>query len=255
MTHEQQRAPADIVNGILTWLICAVLTLRPEHRAKLIARGLSDAEIDRMRYMSAPATRVERQRAADALAPYLEAFGGGVPGFYRERGRWRMVYRPSGFLIPARDEHGFIQTLAQRIDDPEDGGKYLWLSSADRDGGASSGAPFHFANRPALWSAEELTVVEGTLKCDVCAALSGPASPASITRADSRRIYARISRAFAASSSPSTAMCSRSRKWPTRSNASSHSSKPSASACASARGRATRRASTIIFSHNPEAWR
>ncbi|HWW74959.1 MAG TPA: DUF3854 domain-containing protein, partial [Pyrinomonadaceae bacterium] len=36
-----------------------------------------------------------------------------------------------------------------------------------------SGAPFHFANRAALWEAEELTITEGTLKADVIAALSG----------------------------------------------------------------------------------
>ena len=82
---------AGVVNGVLTLLVRDVLTLRPEHRAKLIARGLSADEIARKRYVSAPTTSAERQRAADALAPYLEAFGGGVPGFYRERGRWRMV--------------------------------------------------------------------------------------------------------------------------------------------------------------------
>src|SRR5205085_7209433 len=168
-----QRAPADIINGILTRLVCDVLTLRPKHRMKLLARGLSDADIKRLRYVSVPDTRAECQRAADALSDYLEAFGGGVPGFYRERGRWQMSWRPPGVFIPARDERGFIQALAQRVDEPRDGGKYIWLSSADRDGGASSRAPVHFANRPAMWSADELVVTEGTLKADVIAALSG----------------------------------------------------------------------------------
>jgi len=173
MTREPHRAPADTINGVLTRLVCDVLTLRPEHRMKLLARGLSDADIKRLRCVSAPDTRAERRRTADALVPYLEAFGGGVPGFYRDRGRWQMVYRPPGFFVAARDEHGCVQALAQRVDDPEDGGKYLWLSSADRDGGASSGAPFHFANRSAMWGADELLVTEGTLKADVIASLSG----------------------------------------------------------------------------------
>jgi hypothetical protein len=172
MTHEAHHASADIINGILTMLVCDVLTLRPEHGARLLARGLTDAEITRLRYVSSPVTRVERQRAADALASYLETFSGGVPGFYRDGHRWRMVFRPPGFFIPARDEHGFIRALAQRVDEPRGGGKYIWFSSADRDGGASSGAPVHFANRPALWHAEELLVTEGTLKADVIAALS-----------------------------------------------------------------------------------
>ena len=108
----------------------------------------------------------------DALAPYLEAFGGGVPGFYRERGRWRMVYRPPGFFVPVRDERGFIQALSQRVDEPRDGGKYLWLSSADRDGGASSGTPPHFVGRHLLHDAEEVTITEGSLKAAVASFLS-----------------------------------------------------------------------------------
>ncbi|MDT5293162.1 MAG: hypothetical protein QOJ76_42 [Acidobacteriota bacterium] len=94
-----------------------------------------------------------------------------------------MTYCVPGFLIPARDECGHIQALALRADEPRDGAKYIWLSSnpevEDTCGrqkylrGASSGAPVHFANRPAMWSAEELIVTEGTLKANVIAALSG----------------------------------------------------------------------------------
>ncbi|HEX8354070.1 MAG TPA: DUF3854 domain-containing protein [Pyrinomonadaceae bacterium] len=180
---EPHRIPTDFVNGILTRLISVELYLCPEHRSRLLARGLSAAEIESNRYASAPATRAERERVADALAPYLDAFGGGVPGFYHDGRRWRMVYAAHGFLIPARDEYGRVQALACRLDDARDGCKYIWLSSNPEtvDGakrqryprGASSGSPVHFANRPALWGAEELTVVEGTLKADVCAALSG----------------------------------------------------------------------------------
>ena len=166
-------APDDVVGDVLTLLVTRVLTLRPEHSAALRARGLVPAEIARLGYASVPRTAAERRRAADELAPYLEAFGGGVPGFYRERGRWEMVYRPPGFLIPARDEWGRIHALCQRVDRLSGGGKYIWLSSADLEGGASSGAPAHFANRPALWRADELVVTEGTLKADCIAALSG----------------------------------------------------------------------------------
>jgi DNA primase len=184
MTYQEpHRAPADIVNGALTMLVCALLTLRPEHRAKLIARGLSDDEIRRLRYVSAPATREERRRVADALAPYLDVFGGGIPGFYFADGRWELVYCAPGFLIPARNEWGQIQALALRADELHGGAKYVWLSSNpeaedDRGGqkypsGASSGAPIHFSNRPALWTADEVVVTEGTLKADCIAALSG----------------------------------------------------------------------------------
>lgn len=73
MSGDEHRAPADIINGVLTRLVCDVLSLRPEHRAKLAARGLPADEIGRTRFVSAPATRAERARAADALADYLEA--------------------------------------------------------------------------------------------------------------------------------------------------------------------------------------
>lgn len=173
MTGDPERAPADIINGVLTKLICEELSLRPEHERKLLARGLSADEIGRKRYVSAPVTHTARQRSADALAPYLDVFGGGVPGFYRDGGRWRMAYRPSGFFIPARDERGRIQALSQRVDKPRDGGKYIWLSSSDRDGGATSGAPPHFAGRHLMYDAEEVTITEGSLKAEIAAYLSG----------------------------------------------------------------------------------
>jgi DNA primase len=181
--EEPQRAPADIINGVLTVLICKVLTLRPEHEAKLRARGLSAEEIRRKRYVSAPATREERRRAAERLAPYLDAFGGGVPGFYFADGRWEMAYRPSGFFVAVRNEHGFIQALSQRVDEPRDGGKYIWLSTnleAEDDAGrqkyprgASSGTPPHFAGRHLLHEADEVMITEGVLKSEVASYLSG----------------------------------------------------------------------------------
>lgn len=169
---EHRRAPADIINGVLTRLIVKELYLRPEHRATLLARGLSAAEIERKRYVSAPVSREQYRRVADSLSPSLEAFGGGIPGFYRNRERWEMVWRPSGFFVAVRDERSFIQALLQRVDEPLDGGKYIWLSSAERDGGASSGAPPHFASNALLQDAEEVTITEGALKAEVASYLS-----------------------------------------------------------------------------------
>lgn len=176
--------PSVTVSRALTLLVREVFTLSLEHRAQLFARGLGPDEIARSRYVSAPATAADRQRAADQLAPQLDASGGGVPGFYRERGRWRMVYRPPGFFIPVRDALGHIQGLSQRLDDSQDGCKYLWFSSnpdaVDERGrlkyplGASSGTPFHFAGRDRLlYGAAEVTITEGALKADVAAHLSG----------------------------------------------------------------------------------
>jgi hypothetical protein len=181
--HEPQRATPDIIGGFYHKLTRELLTLRPEHAAALRARGLSDEWIAAQGYCSTPRTPAERDRIVDALAEYLDAFDRSVPGFYHDGQRWQIVYTAPGYFIPARDECSLIQALAYRLDCPRDGMKYVWLSSNPdaQDGrgrqkyprGASSGAPFHFANRSALWSAEELTVVEGTLKADCVAALSG----------------------------------------------------------------------------------
>jgi DNA primase len=168
------RMHAAVVSNALKHLVGRVLILKPGHAAKLRARGLSQVEVARLRYVSVPETEAEKQRVADALTPYLDAAGGSVPGFYRERGRWRMVFRPPGIFIPVRDGCGHIQALTQRVDEPRDGCKYIWLSSADREGGASSGAPVHFAGRDLLlYGAAEVTVTEGALKADVASYLSG----------------------------------------------------------------------------------
>ena len=171
------------VDGALTYVLRECLSLRPEHRARLRARGLSDEWIDAKGYRSTPRNGDERDAVAKRLAPYLEAFGGGVPGFYHDGGRWRMVYAAPGYLIPARDECGRVQALCYRLDAPRGGDKYIWVSSnpeAEDDlgrqkypRGASSGAPAHFANRAAMWAADELLVTEGVLKADCIAALSG----------------------------------------------------------------------------------
>jgi uncharacterized protein DUF3854 len=181
--REPHRAEHDIIAGFYHKLTRELLTLRPEHAAALRARGLGDEWIKAQGYCSTPQTQAERDRVIEVLAEYLDAFGGGVPGFYHDGRRWQMVFCAPGYFIPARDELCFIQALAYRLDHPRGGMKYVWFSSnpeAEDDcgrqkypRGASSGAPFHFANRAALWEAEEVTVTEGTLKADCIAALSG----------------------------------------------------------------------------------
>jgi hypothetical protein len=60
-----------------------------------------------------------------------------------------------------------------RRDDAVGGAKYIWLSSRDRDSGASSGAPIHYAKFYKLCGANEVVITEGALKADVIAFLSG----------------------------------------------------------------------------------
>jgi DNA primase len=147
------------------------LKLKPSHEANLIARGLSKAQIKNNGYASTPDTHVAR-----ALVRALEPYGlEGVPGFYHERGHWRMARTFPGYFIPIRDERGRIQGLQYRVDAKpgSDTPKYLWLSSCEREDGSTPGTPIHFANYHLMASAKEVVVTEGGLKADVAAYFSG----------------------------------------------------------------------------------
>lgn len=160
-------AGPDHVDRVLRVLIREHLALSPVHRESLLARGLTCDALERNGYASAPthARAAEISRALSRLG--LE----GVPGFYREGGAWRMAVTAPGFYIPVRDERGRVAGLQLRRDSGAP--KYLWLSSANRPCGASSGAPPHFAGVGA--DVEELLVTEGALKADVISCLSGAA--------------------------------------------------------------------------------
>ncbi len=145
------------------------LVLAKEHEAKLLERGLDRVTIKLNGYASTPPPAYAAN-VARALAPMqLE----GVPGFYREHGQWRMVRMDQGFFVPVRDIHARICGLMIRRDDVVGRGKYIWLSSRDRDGGASSGAPANYANPYKLREADEIVITEGALKSQIIACLSG----------------------------------------------------------------------------------
>ncbi len=163
------RAPLEHRDAIYCKVIRQFLSLSDARRRSLRARGLSDAEIGRCGFADTPDER-QGQQIADALSIYgLE----GVPGFYREGGRWRMVRvaRP-GFFVPYRSTTRQIQALQYRLDESLGKTKYVWLSSRDRDGGASSGSPVNYANNHLLREASEVCITEGGLKASVIAHLT-----------------------------------------------------------------------------------
>jgi hypothetical protein len=136
--------------------LIAAERLSPSHRAALLRRGFSLDETNAGQYRTHfPG------KAPDGLAPE------GVPGFYSIGGTW-LTSGPPGLLILVRDREGRIAACQVRPDNA-DKGKYLWLSSPNKPGGASSGAPCHFAaaNGSQLW------ITEGPLKADLVAARLG----------------------------------------------------------------------------------
>lgn len=174
LPEQSDRADEDTVDKTYRALL-SMLTLSKAHREHLrVVRGLDDAEIDRLGYKSTPPFYMCRpltQRLAE------QGFTtDGVPGFYTDKDGNRTVRFNSvtaGFLIPARTMDGKIQALHIRLDTPlkdpdaepgKTGAKYIWLSSAGKPMGTSSGSPAHFSGAP---SADVVYVTEGILKADV----------------------------------------------------------------------------------------
>jgi hypothetical protein len=161
------RADLDRVVSVYADLLRLHLVLSEEHRRKLHARGLDDQAIEVNGYVSVPPPLFA---ANVALALAREHNLEGVPGFYRDRDVWRMVEARAGFFIPARGADSRICGMQIRRD--EGNPKYIWFSSRDRNGGASSGSPVHFAKPHLLKDAREVMVTEGALKADIAAHLT-----------------------------------------------------------------------------------
>lgn len=170
-------ANADKKHAAYSFLLGECLSLSSAHRERLRNyRRLSEAAINRNLYASLPGMA----KAQEIAAAMQQRFGDdlrGVPGFYQdESDRW-MIRPLSGLVIPVRDSQGRIVALQVRPD-LSGKNKYLWLSTPPDEymGGASSGAPVHFAN-PDLTSDSGFAVItEGALKADIISELSGCAA-------------------------------------------------------------------------------
>jgi Domain of unknown function (DUF3854) len=141
-----------------------MLSLCPAHKQRLRRRGFDDAAIENRGYRSTP-TEAQARTIAAQLAPLgLE----GIPGFFRDNNRWRLVRLGLGLLIPIRNRKGLIVGIQIRNDNYEARRpKYIWLSSAGYFRGTSSGAPLHWSKPGLEASATEVLLTEGGLKADV----------------------------------------------------------------------------------------
>lgn len=139
----------------------AKIKLSSEHNANLLARGLKESDIEYGMYRSAP-------NGAVIPMDYDMAI---VPGFRKHASpkSWR-CNAPHGILIPVRDISRRIIGMQIRLDEPYEGNKYIWLSSA-KIGGPTPGARPHLAlpsdarpiTTPTVW------ITEGILKADIAA--------------------------------------------------------------------------------------
>lgn len=163
-------------------LLLGMLSLTPAHRAHLKSekRGLTDSQIDAFGFRSTPPGFLCRSLAERLLRQGCTLEG--VPGFYlHEKGYWtvRFSSRASGILIPAIGMDGLIKGMQILLDTPfrdkddppgKAGTKYIWLSSASKDRGVTSGSPVHFAGDP---FSRTVYVTEGLLKADIAHCLTG----------------------------------------------------------------------------------
>jgi DNA primase len=164
-------ADVDTCHHVYVDLLRAHLVLSGEHRANLRARGLSDLAIEFHGYKSAP-TNIFAANIARALSKDFDLTG--IPGFFRERGEWRLNFTEwhQGIIVAVKDTRARIRGLMVRRDAP-DKPKYVWLTSKDKPDGASPGAPPHFARVDVARASGKIIVTEGSLKANVISELTG----------------------------------------------------------------------------------
>lgn len=180
-SHEQVQsmgASAREVHQTYSMML-SMLTLTQAHLEHLrIKRGLSKEQIERFGFKSTPPPYLCRSLTERLIKQGCTVQG--VPGFFlNDKGMWtvRFHQRTAGIMIPIRGVDGLIRGVQIRLDHPikadddpaeKEGTKYLWLSSAGKNMGTSSGSPVHFIGDPC---ARAVYVIEGGLKAYICHAL------------------------------------------------------------------------------------
>ena len=164
LVEENPLTDVDARHATYTALL-ARLTLASDHRENLLRRGLSQEDISRLGYKTTPLV------GCGSLAKRLQEEGrylAGVPGFYKEDGRWSVKFPGRGILIPVRDAKGRIQGVQVRLDNAKKR-KFRWVSSAGLPEGCGAKTWVHLAGetRPLV------LLTEGPMKADIIHALTG----------------------------------------------------------------------------------
>lgn len=172
---ETLRAPLARRHAVYTEFLSR-LSLSLKDRHELTGhRGLPQAVIERNGYKSV-VTETRGREIAMSMGREMDLSH--VPGFFVEGKSWRLSWMfESGYFIPIRNTQGHIQALAMRRTGGQERNKYLWFSSgADNQGrvrklGAKSGSPVHAVNADRI--TDEVLLIEGALKGDICGYLTG----------------------------------------------------------------------------------
>ena len=137
--NEAKRADKKTISATL-YAVTRYCGLKDKHKRDLHRRGFTDASIKQFHFASAPDDSRKMAAVLKAKGYVLK----GVPGFYIDKGgEWNFSVRSKkmdGYLCPCFDGN-FMTGFQERLDNPkEQGQKYIWVSSANRENGTGSGA-------------------------------------------------------------------------------------------------------------------
>lgn len=171
--HQQQKDTSDQMianiyqrNSVYRKLL-ECCKLEPVDRADLIRRGLTDQEIFQLGFKTLPQGEDSYRAAEHIMDSGLSLVG--VPGFYKNNGRWKIADYASGYLIPQKNISGLIQGMQIRRRNVSSGGKYIFLSSSGKQTGTKAYAFVHVAlsEYPLREEVPEAILTEGPLKADI----------------------------------------------------------------------------------------
>ncbi|MBS4024026.1 MAG: DUF3854 domain-containing protein [Dethiobacter sp.] len=154
-----KRKPDEFIDMVYREFI-RILPLSEDHLQSLLERGMAEEEIRRRQYRTTP-----KDRHADSLGEKFNLYG--VPGFFKENGRWKCV-AAQGILIPVKNERRQIVGFQIRLDRKADNKKYVWFSSA-KMGGSTPGPRIHVAMPQKIKIPDLVWITEGPLKADIAA--------------------------------------------------------------------------------------
>lgn len=152
--QEAPKAPDEVLDDTYRAFL-SELHLSDKNKNMLMARGLSEDEIEELNYKTLP-----RRDEIDffALCRRLQTNGHvlkGVPGFFKTKtGDYTFVQLTKGIIMPLVNRKNQIVGLQIRKDDDlrvyiEEKGDYEakcgWLSSKNREGGCAANAMVHYA--------------------------------------------------------------------------------------------------------------
>lgn len=144
------------------------LTLNDNHKKNLLNRGLTENHIKYFGYKSVPEFKDIDRIIKSIIDKGLSLKE--VPGFYYKDGKYRINRIGDGIMIPIRNSNRDIISIQIRLDKPfENGTKYLYFSSTDKQDGKKALAYIHLVREKIT---PTMYITEGVLKSDIAYSLN-----------------------------------------------------------------------------------